>query len=206
MDEHSVSAPATLPDALGDAEAVASIGGKIRDLRKLKRLTLARIAQATGLSIGHLSQVERGISAPSVRHLQLIAAALGVKISWFFDGGDPPPAAERGFIVRAGRRRRLDFTGLGITDLLLSPTLSGKLELLMSEFEPGAESGAEPYAHEGEEGGVVISGRLELWVGEHHFLLEEGDSFGFPSTTPHRYRNPGAVPARVVWAITPPSY
>ncbi len=206
MDEDRASAPATAPAALCDSEAVASIGEKIRDLRKLKRLTLARIAVATGLSIGHLSQVERGISAPSVRHLQLIAAALGVKISWFFDGGDPAPAAERGFIVRANRRKRLDFTGLGITDLLLSPTLSGRLELLMCEFEPGAESGAEPYTHEGEEGGVVTAGRLELWIGDHDFLLEEGDSFGFPSTTPHRYRNPGPAPTRVVWAITPPSY
>ncbi len=94
MDEHSASVPAALPEAVSDAEAIASIGEKIRDLRKLKRLTLARVAEATGLSIGHLSQVERGISAPSVRHLQLIAAALGVKISWFFDGGDPAPAAQ----------------------------------------------------------------------------------------------------------------
>ncbi|MFI4988782.1 MAG: helix-turn-helix domain-containing protein, partial [Alphaproteobacteria bacterium] len=123
--------------------ALASIGEKIRDLRKAKRLTLAEAARTTGLSIGHLSQVERGISAPSVRHLQSIGAALGVKINWFFDDDDSVPAAEQGVIVRAARRRKLDYTGLGLTDYLLSPTLSGKLELLMCHLEPGAESGAD---------------------------------------------------------------
>ncbi|HLI10309.1 MAG TPA: cupin domain-containing protein [Alphaproteobacteria bacterium] len=187
-------------------EHLTSIGRKIRDLRKAKKLTLAEVAAATGLSIGHLSQVERGISASSVRHLQSISAALGVKMSWFFDDGDPAPVHERGVIVRAPRRRRLDLTGLGITDHLLSPSLSGKLELLMCELEPGAESGPDFYTHEGEEAGVILDGCLELWVGDHHYRLDKGDSFGFPSTTPHRYRNPGTSRTTVVWAITPPSY
>src|ERR1700719_2498599 len=101
--------PAVLVDeGLSDPEGLASIGYKIRDLRRAKKLTLARIAAATGLSIGHLSQVERGISAPSVRHLQQIAAALGVRIGWFFDGDDPVPSAERGVIVRAQRRKTLN--------------------------------------------------------------------------------------------------
>ncbi|MFI4988914.1 MAG: cupin domain-containing protein, partial [Alphaproteobacteria bacterium] len=109
-------------------------------------------------------------------------------------------------IVRAARRRKLDYTGLGLTDYLLSPTLSGKLELLMCHLEPGAESGADFYTHEGEEAGLVTEGALELWVGEHHYLLSEGDSFAFPSTTAHRYRNPGPARTTVVWAITPPSF
>jgi transcriptional regulator with XRE-family HTH domain len=187
-------------------EEIGSIGGKIRDLRKAKRMTLADVATATGLSLGHLSQVERGISVPSIRHLQSISAALGVKLSWFFDDTDGVPLAERGVIVRLGRRRRRDFTGRGLTDHLLSPTLSGKLELLQCELEPGAESGSDFYAHEGEEAGVVLSGALELWVGSHRYLLGEGDSFGFPSTTPHRYRNPGPARTIVIWAITPPSF
>jgi mannose-6-phosphate isomerase-like protein (cupin superfamily) len=53
---------------------------------------------------------------------------------------------------------------------------------------------------------VVIRGRLELWVDGKSFLLEAGDSFGFPSSLPHRYRNPGTEEAEVIWAITPPSY
>lgn len=199
---HGVERPTA---ATAEAD-LTSIGEKIRDLRKAKKLTLAEVAAATGLSIGHLSQVERGISAPSVRHLQSIGVALGVKLSWFFDDGDPVPTAERGVIVRAGRRRKLDFTGLGLTDHLLSPTLSGRLELLLCQLEPGAESGPDFYTHDGEEAGVVMEGALELWVGEHHYLLNEGDSFGFASNTPHRYRNPGTVRTTVIWALTPPSF
>ena len=56
------------------------------------------------------------------------------------------------------------------------------------------------------EAGIVISGRLELWVDGKHFKLEEGDSFSFSSTSQHRCANPGKEPAKVVWVITPPHY
>jgi quercetin dioxygenase-like cupin family protein len=127
-----------------------------------------------------------------------------VTISWFFDAGEIPPG-ERDFVVRRPRRRRLDFSA-GIVDELLSPTLTGQLELLASRFRPGASSGASPYTHDGEEAGVVIRGKLELWVDGKIFLLKAGDSFGFPSTLRHRYRNPDTEEAEVIWAITPPSY
>jgi transcriptional regulator with XRE-family HTH domain len=206
MDQEAARALPEGQRVTDDAETIASIGERIRELRRAKRLTLARIAAETGLSIGHLSQVERGISAPSIRHLQLIASALGVKIGWFFDGPDAAPAAERGVIVRADRRKKLSYSGLGLTDYLLSPNLSGKLELLLCELDPGAESGADYYAHEGEEAGLIIEGSLELWVGDNQYLLVEGDSFTFASATPHRYRNPGRALTRIVWVVTPPSF
>jgi quercetin dioxygenase-like cupin family protein len=78
--------------------------------------------------------------------------------------------------------------------------------LLSCRFPPGASSGEEPYSHSGEEAGVVIRGRLELWVDGRTVTLEAGDSFGFKSVLPHRYRNPGPDEAEVIWAITPPSY
>jgi transcriptional regulator with XRE-family HTH domain len=194
----------TMNAAVHAEDAIATIGEKIRELRKASGRTLASIAEETGLSIGHLSQVERGLSAPSIRHLQLIAAAFGVKLSWFFDDA-ASPAPDDGVVVRTARRRKRDFTGLGVVDWLLSPNLSGRLELLLCELAPGAEI-VEPYTHEGEEAGIVIAGEFELWVGERRYRLGEGDSFAFPSTTPHRYGNPGRTTARLVWAITPPSF
>ena len=125
-------------------------------------------------------------------------------ISWFFEAGEAPPG-ERDYVVRRTRRRRLEFSA-GIVDELLSPTLEGQLELLASRFPPGATSGAAPYTHAGEEAGVVVRGKLELWVDGKVFVLEAGDSFGFPSTLAHRYRNPDSEEAEVIWAITPPSY
>ena len=137
--------------------------------------------------------------------LQAISTALGVQIGWFFPQGDAADPSDRGVVVRKTTRRRLSFES-GVTDYLLSPNLSGALELLLSEFEPGATNGDEPYTHEGEEAGLVLSGKLELWVGETLFLLKPGDSFSFPSTRPHRYRNPGPDKTSVVWVVTPPSY
>jgi class 3 adenylate cyclase len=94
----------------------------------------------------------------------------------------------------------------GITDELLSPNLAGALELLVSRFPAGSASGTQPYTHRGEEGGLVVEGMLELWIENEKFLLKAGDSFSFPSTKPHRYRNPSKRETVVLWVITPPTY
>lgn len=187
------------------AAAAEDVGLEIRDLRKARGITLKQLSDATALSLGHLSEVERGIASPSVKALHDIAAALGVTISWFFRAADVADRGERDVVVRAGGRRTLAFSS-GITDELLSPNLRGSLELLLSRFAPGATSGTEPYTHRGEEAGVVMQGTLSLWVGAREFVLRAGDSFSFASSQPHRYTNSGDTEAVVIWAITPPSY
>jgi len=195
------------PDGLSpdDADSGSFLGSRIRELRKARDQTLQSVAAASGLSIGYLSQIERELATPSIKALHDIAQVLGVNISWFFPESEIGTAGERRYIVRNERRRTLNL-GLGITDQLLCPTLSGELELLCSTFEPGASSGEEPYAHRGEEAGIVISGELDLWIDNEKFHLEKGDSFNFPSTTQHRYQNPGEIETVVIWAITPPTY
>lgn len=194
-----------MTDNSSDNGSPGAIGNEIRDLRKAKRLTIKAMSEATGLSIGHISEIERSISTPSIKALHDIARALGVTIGWFLHNVEDSPSAERQHIVRASNRRALRFSS-GVTDELLSPNLRGQLELLMSRFPPGAIGADEPYIHVGEEAGLVLSGSLEMWIGDECFILNEGDSFAFPSTTPHRYRNPGEGEAVVIWAITPPSY
>jgi quercetin dioxygenase-like cupin family protein len=125
-------------------------------------------------------------------------------MNWFFQQKTVGDASERDIVVRAGNRRSMSFTGLGITEELLSPNLSGPLELLQSTIAPGADS--EDYSHDGAEAGLVLSGTLELWVSGRHFTLHEGDSFAFKSTEVHRCANPGTTATRVLWVITPPHY
>jgi transcriptional regulator with XRE-family HTH domain len=180
------------------------LGSEIRGLRKARAITLTELATASGLSIGYLSLLERDRATPSIKALHAVSRALGVTISWFFEANDVPEE-ERDLVVRRARRRRLDYSA-GVVDELLSPNLTGALELLSCRFPPGASSGEEPYTHSGEEAGVVLRGRLELWVDGRMVTLEAGDSFGFQSALPHRYRNPGPDEAEVIWAITPPSY
>ncbi len=205
--------PATPPDtAPTDAGGVSSrkadpmgwLGREVKSLRKAKGMSLQQLSAACDKSIGFLSQMERGLSTPTVSDLHHIAEALEVQISWFFPQGEAVEPSDGGIVVRKARRRQLSFAS-GIADHLLSPTLDGPLELLWSVMEPGADSG-HAYDHVGDEAGVVIRGSLELWVDEQFFLLEEGDSFSFPSTAPHRYRNPGSVPCELFWVVTPPSY
>ena len=145
-----------------------------------------------------------GFGSRSNSMLKSIADTLGVHMNWFFHSGNEGPERERDVIVRAANRRNLTFTGLGITEELLSPTLSAPLELLISTIPPGADS--EFYAHDGAEAGLVMQGTLQLWVGERHFQLATGDSFAFASSEPHRCANLGKRPAKVLWVITPPHY
>ena len=186
-------------------EIDARVGQEIRHLRKARDMTITQLSKATRLSQGYLSQIERGISSPSVKALHSIARALGVTISWFFSPASSDDDELRDIVVRADKRRSLSFSS-GITDELLSPNLGREIELLRCTFSPGSESGTEPYTHRGEEAGIVIAGTLHLWIGEKHVVLNEGDSFAFSSDTPHRYENPTDEETVVIWAITPPSY
>lgn len=195
--------PATTLETILDDQS--KVGREIKDLRKASVMTLAELSQATGLSQGYLSQVERGLSSPSVKALHSISRALGVNISWFFPNPDGDDEDVSEYIVRKDRRRKLTFQS-GITDELLSPNLSRGLELLRCTFAPHSDSGKETYEHRGEEAGVLIAGMLTLWLGEKRIQLATGDSFAFESTIPHRYANESDEEAVIIWVISPPSY
>ncbi|WP_298910508.1 cupin domain-containing protein [uncultured Aliiroseovarius sp.] len=180
------------------------LGEEIRALRKAKRMTLGQLGQATGLSNGFISQIERGQNRPSVTALFKISRALGVSIGWFFPTSNTVDASRDAHVVRREERRSIEYDD-GIRDELLTPGLGGQLELLSCRFPPG--SGVEnEYSHEGDEAGVVIRGALDLWVGKKLYHLKEGDSFAFDSATPHRYRNPTQDETVVIWVITPPNF
>ena len=75
------------------------MGQSVRELRAAKEMTLQELSMGTKLSVGYLSQVERGLSAPSISALQAIAKALDVTVSWFFRASE---GSESAYIVRAG--------------------------------------------------------------------------------------------------------
>ncbi len=176
----------------------AWLGEQIRQLRKLRKLSLQQLSEATGRSIGFLSQLERGKSQPSVSDLNKLATALAVPYGVFFSQA---PAHERGLVVRQAHRPVLHYAE-GVSDALLSPGFAGGLQLMLTHFAPGASSGPQTLCHGGDQGGMVLCGQLELWVDEQCHLLAAGDSFSFNSSRPHRYCNPGNEEAQVVWAYT----
>jgi len=194
---------AELPPVFEDDPAV-QLGERIRLLRKRQGLTLANLADKSGLSIGHISLIERNLARPSINALVNLAKSLNVTVQWFFSGPDSHAAEELGYVVRQKNRLRIDYDG-GFIDELLTPKSNRQLEMIHCRIPPGASS-EERYSHQGEEAGLVLAGSLELWVGDKQFHLEQGDSFAYSSEEPHRYRNPGSVETVVVWVITPPTY
>jgi transcriptional regulator with XRE-family HTH domain len=193
----------SLPSPNANAES-QFLGTRIRALRKRRGLTLTALAEQSALTAGYISQLERNLAYPSIPALFNIARSLGVTIQWFFASEAPVNEADRGYVVRRSARTSLNYED-GIIDELLSPQPLRQLEMLHSRFPPGTYN-EESYSHEGEEAGYVLSGEFELWVGDRHFHLKEGDSFAFSSREPHRYGNPGDQDALILWVITPPTF
>ncbi|AZO74840.1 MAG: helix-turn-helix domain-containing protein [Mesorhizobium sp.] len=179
------------------------LAGDIRALRKARGLTLSEIALKLGRSVGWVSQVERGLSVPSLGDLRAFAELFGVPLSLFFSH-DVPVEQERGVVVRGGSRRSLGTSESGLVEELLSPDLGGSFEMLRSVFAPGAELKTEA-RRPTEEAGYVASGTFEIEIGGVWHRLGEGDSFRFEGK-PFRWRNPGAEPAVVIWVVSPPVY
>ncbi|MBL8576020.1 MAG: helix-turn-helix transcriptional regulator [Mesorhizobium sp.] len=175
----------------------------LRALRKARGLTLAEIAMRLQRSVGWVSQVERGLSTPSLADLRAFAELFDVPLSLFF-GHEAETEDERGFVVRAARRRSLGTSETGLVEELLSPDLGGSFEMLRSVFAPGSEL-PEPALRKTEEAGYLASGRFDIEIDGVWHHLAEGDSFRF-AAKPFRWRNPGDEPAVVIWVISPPVY
>ena len=187
-----------LPDEAASGNDVW-IGARLRELRKDRGLSIQELADKVSLSIGMISQIERGLSTPSLRSLRLLAEALDVPVSWFF--ASPKGHAASRHIVRRADRRKLRVPDVGVVQELLSPNSASKIEIYEVTLEAGGSSGPDAYTHEGEKFGLVIEGQMQLLIGSDVHVLECGDSFHFPSTQPHRFEYSGVGITRFVWVV-----
>jgi transcriptional regulator with XRE-family HTH domain len=188
------------------ADLELKVGKHIRELRLAKGLSLTELAAKVEISVGNLSEMERGLSVPSIRTLCLLSKALDIGAGWLLDlhAESGPPVDP--YVVRASARQSIVYSKAGVVKRLASPLTPGQLQMLLVEIEPGAGSGESGYSHAGEECGIVQEGILNLWIeGEKH-TLSQGDSFRFVSTRIHRFENPGNVLTRVIWITSPPLY
>jgi transcriptional regulator with XRE-family HTH domain len=178
------------------------LGPRIRALRQARRLTLRDVAARSGVTESFLSQVERDVASPSIATVGRIARALDLSIAQLF-------AAEQvsSRVVRREARRKVAYPGLRSVDEFLTSNLAGRLQVILSTIEPGGGIGEEAYTHDSdEEVVVVLAGILDLWVGDEHYVLREGDAITFPSRLPHWNMNRGDLPATVLFCLTPPSF
>jgi len=180
-----------------------SLGADLRALRKSRGLTLADLATRMDRSVGWLSQVERDKSQPSITDLRHIARHLDVPVSMLF-GQAAAPADEAGYVVRKGARRPIGSNIAGLVEELLSPDLTDDFEMVHSTFEPHSVIG-EVVTRPTQEVGYLLSGRLDLEIGDQAFTIHPGDSFRIRGE-PFRWINPYDEPAVAIWVIAPPVY
>ncbi|MDR2306585.1 MAG: XRE family transcriptional regulator [Paucimonas sp.] len=181
------------------SEDLQALARQIRDLRKHRGLTLDELASRVERSLGFLSQVERGLSRPTVADLTAISEALQVPTTYFYQA---VPAREIDWVTRPGERRTLYYAE-GITDVLVSPTLNGRFAMLESHLAPGASSGEGHLDDSSEQGGFVLEGELTLWREGHEgaVTLRANDSFQLPPHNQFRYANLTDQPARILWVF-----
>ena len=179
------------------------IGGRLRVARQACGLTLQQVAHKTGLTPSAISQIERGLSNPSVGSLKAIADALGTTLGALFTGD--AREIRRPMLVHEANRMVLS-PSPGVTCHLLTANLAGKIQFMLSTYEPGVTTGDRLCSHGGEECTLVLQGTMELQVGGETYVLKEGDSIRFECAVPHHVTNVGRKPLRAIWAITPPSF
>ena len=176
------------------------IGKRIRHLREVFGYSQRQLAKHAGLTHGAISQAERNKASPSVGSLRKILDVFSLSFSEFFS--DEPMSPDKVFF---SAHELVEVGGNGVSLKQVGADLDGRpLQLLSEHYEVGAETAAEPYGHAGDEGGVVMSGKIELTVGGKTRVLGPGDAYLFASRIPHRFKNPGPEKCVIVSAMTPP--
>jgi DNA-binding transcriptional MerR regulator/mannose-6-phosphate isomerase-like protein (cupin superfamily) len=183
------------PAADGKAGA---IGSHLRQLRVKRRLSLAQVASAIGISVGFLSALERSQMSGSVGTLRKLARFYKTNILDFFGANG---ASSRQ--VQPQQRKVLE-AGPGVRMELLAWG-NRVMEPHLFRVAPEAGSG-DSYTHEGEEFLYVLRGTLVITLEDEKYRLKAGDSFYFESSTPHHWKNPGRAETWVLWVNTPPTF
>lgn len=191
-------------------ESLATFGSEVRELRLARQMTLVDLAKASGVSVSHLSAIERGSVNPSLEKISRIADGLGVPEEWFFSRRQGAGPLERTYVVRRDNRRNLNLLygepveRAGYSDALLSSSLGGAFHMGISEYAPHSELVAEEmYSRAGEQHGLVLEGELVLKLEDELITVRAGDSFSFPGRILHSARNLSDRPARLIWVNSP---
>lgn len=183
-------------------EEAFDVGARLKQLRLSRGLSQRELAKRAGVTNSTISLVEQNNVSPSVSSLKKILDALPVSISAFFAGDEP--SQPQPFY----RRDELTDIGDGRLSwrLVAARRPDRRMSIIHERYPPGADSGEEMLEHDGEEGGVVISGQIEITVNGEVGVLGAGDAYYFDSRLPHRFRNPGDEECVIVSASTPPTF
>jgi transcriptional regulator with XRE-family HTH domain len=175
---------------------------RIRKLRIDRGMTIAQLADAADVSRALISQVERGLTDPSLATLRQIARVLSVPLFDLFESAPTPSPVT---VIRRGEESTITSPN-GDASYARKSAANGQVEVLRGELRPGGVSHTEPWSHPAEECVIVVAGALLVEVDGATHRLGAGDSCYFDSRLPHRLVNDTDRPTEFLVAVTPPSY
>ncbi len=215
----------------GSFDPSTELGPRLRQVREHRGLSGRELARRINCSPSLISQIERGLSAPSVGMLYALATELRTSLDFLFGTAEPAggvtltahgdglihpppgPAQHAGpaqdtapqahrLVQRAGRRRTIDLAS-GVRWERLTPGPDDRVDFLEVIYEPSGHStdARRPLRHDGQEYGLIISGTLHASVGFDTFVLGPGDSIAFDSALPHQYWNTAPQEVHAIWVV-----
>lgn len=180
----------------------ASIGERLRQLRKQHRLSQRKLAQRSGVANATISLIESNKLNPTVSMLKKVLDGIPIRLNEFFS--DEIDMSEKIFF------RSDELTEIadgGVSYLQVGVNLAGRaIQLMHERYQPGAGTGKHQMTHEGEECGLILKGRLDVTVNGQTTRLQQGDAYYFDSNQPHSFVNTGSEPCELVSACTPPTF
>lgn len=178
------------------------VGARLKLIRMQKGMSQREIARRAGVTNATVSLIESNRMNPSVGALKRVLDGIPIGLSEFF--ALSPSVVDKVYwhsdeLLEIGKGS-ISYRQVG------ENLFKRKLQILKEHYEPGADTGRVLLTHDGEEGAIIIRGRLEVTVDNQRRVLSAGEAYFFDSRLPHRFRNVGDEPCEVVSACTPPTF
>lgn len=186
------------------------LGTRLRQVREARGLSQRQVAKRAGVTNGTISLIEQNRVSPSVSSLKKVLEGMSLSLAEFFQQEPSAPQRdEQTFYTDADLLELTKEAGDGrMSYRVVGRNLQGRsMGIAHETYQPGADTGTEPMLeHDGEEGGVVIRGRIELTVDGETRVLAVGDAYYFNSRRPHRFHNPFDEPCEIISSNSPPTF
>jgi transcriptional regulator with XRE-family HTH domain len=180
---------------------VIDVGAHLRAIRQFHGLSQRQLAKRAGVTNGMISLIEQNRVSPSVGSLKKVLDGIPMSLADFFTMDLAAPLQV--FYTKD------ELTEIGAAPVELRLLAAGRprraMSILHERYAAGADTGPDMLSHPGEEGGVVVRGRIEITVGTATRVLGPGDGYYFATAVPHRFQNPGREDCEIISASTPPT-
>jgi len=182
-------------------EDSVQLGKTISQFRRMEKFTITQLAEKIGISSSMLSQIERGISNPSINTLRMFAETLQIPLYRFFTSSENT----LNLIVRSDMRKKIIFPeSPDLVYEIISPNLNDAIGMLMLKLNPYAKSATQITKHTGEEIAYILEGAVQLTLEKKVIKLTMGDSVKIPPQMTHKWENLTNKEVEIIFAIMPP--